>query len=483
MKQLPRLTPENIHRLPANVQRPNYDRAHIKPGILHLGLGAFHRAHQAVYTDTALALHGGNWGIVGASLRSEQVAGQLNPQGGLYTLCCEDGQHRQQRLIAAVQRVIAAPRDPGVLTSTIADPAIKVITLTITEKGYCLGADGWSLDTASQAVQDDLAHPEAATSAIGILARGLQQRQANGGAPLSIISCDNLSDNGRRMQRVLGEFVERSSPRLLPWLERSIRFPCSMVDRIVPASSEESLQRQAAQLGLRDEAAVFTEPFTQWVIEDDFANDVPDWAGAGARLVDDIRGYETVKLRILNAAHSAIAYTGLLCGRETVAEVMADPELRRAVENLMKTELASTVEAPPGFQLEPYCDQLLIRFDNPRLRHRCAQIAMDGSEKIRQRWLPTLDRLPEASRLLKFFTLWCFLVLETEQPLQDPRREALLTLRASKDSLPARLKQLLDCLGIDPSRDSRWQGRQQKIEEGFAIIERHGVRDSLTISS
>ena len=479
MKQLPRLTPESAHRLPVTVQRPDYDRERTAPGILHLGLGAFHRAHQAVYTDTALGLHGGNWGIIGASLRSDHVARQLNPQGGLYTLCCEDGQSRQQRLIAAVQRVIVAPRDPAALTATIADPAIKVITLTITEKGYCLGADGWALDTDSEAIRYDLVHPDAATSAIGILARGLQQREANGGAPLSIISCDNLSENGRRLQRVLADFVERSTPRLLPWLDRSVRFPCSVVDRIVPASNEESLERQASLLGLRDEAAVFTEPFTQWVIEDDFANDVPDWAGAGAQLVRDIRGYETVKLRVLNATHSAIAYTGQLCGKETVAEVMADRGLRRAVESLMKTELVSTVEAPPGFQLEDYCDQLLIRFDNPQLRHRCAQIAMDGSEKIRQRWLPALDRLPDTSRLLKFFTLWCFLVLETEQPLQDPRQKALLTLRASKDSLPERLEQLLGCLGLAPSLDSRWQRRQQQIVEGFASIEQDGVRRSL----
>lgn len=477
-----RLTPDTVNQLPATVRRPAYDPAQVKPGILHLGAGAFHRAHQAVFTDTALGLSGGHWGIIGASLRSDAAALQLNPQRGLYTLHCEDAHGSSLRLIGALQRIIVAPQDPLALDAVIADPAIKVITLTITEKGYCLGADGWSLDLDSADVRHDISCPEAATTAIGILAHGLRLRHVRNGAPLSIISCDNLSENSRRLHRVLATYMERTCPAMLSWLEQSVSFPCSMVDRIVPAASEASLARQADLLGLRDEAAIVTEPFIQWIIEDRFANDIPDWAGAGVQLVPDIRGYETIKLRILNASHSAIAYAGLLMDRETVAESMADPRLRDYVHALMTRELAPTQQAPAGFDLSSYCTQLLERYANPLLHHRCAQIAMDGTEKIRQRWLPTLEQLPGSSLLLNTLALWCHLVLETDIDVDDPRSDRLKSLRASRAALPERLGKLLACLQIDTAGQPQWRERIPQIEACFRQIERGGIHSLLSIN-
>ncbi|MFV8817498.1 mannitol dehydrogenase family protein [Haliea sp. E17] len=441
-----RLSTESLADLADKVITPAYDRAALRPGILHLGLGAFHRAHQAVYTDTALRLGGGDWGIIGVCMRGDSVARQLRPQDLLYSVWSRGGDGDQLRVIGALTGVIVAPEEPAALDAAFADPGIRIVTLTVTEKGYCLDGDG--LDTELPAVRADLAAPELARTAIGILARGLARRYDSGGAPLTVISCDNLAENGARLARALRSYAAIAWPHLLDWLDSSVRFPCSMVDRIVPAMDAAGRERQAQRLGLWDEAAVATEPFTQWIIEERFAAGVPDWAAAGVRLVADIRPYEAIKLRLLNAAHSAIAYAGLLAGLETVADVMADARLREFIERLMREELAPALVVPPGFDLDAYREQLLQRFANPHLQHRCAQIAMDGTEKIRQRWLPTLATLPADTLLLRALAAWCHYVLCTGLALEDPRSAALTQLRNSDAPLASRLADLLACLGL-----------------------------------
>ncbi len=441
-----RLSTESLAALADDVTTPGYDRSVVRPGILHLGLGAFHRAHQAVYTDTALRLGGGDWGIVGVCMRGDSVARQLRPQDLLYSVWSRGADEDQLRVIGALTSVIVAPDEPAALNAAFTDPGIRIVTLTVTEKGYCL--DGDALDTELPAVRADLAAPDAASTTIGILARGLAARHASGGAPLTVISCDNLAENGSRLARALRSYAAIAYPHLLDWLDSSVRFPCSMVDRIVPAMDEAGRERQEQRLGLRDEAAVATEPFTQWIVENDFAAGAPDWAAAGVRLVADIRPYEAIKLRLLNAAHSAIAYTGLLAGLETVADVMTDIRLRDFIERLMRDELAPALAAPPGFDLDAYREQLLQRFANPHLHHRCAQIAMDGTEKIRQRWLPTLASLPADSLLLRALAAWCHYVLCTDLALEDPRSATLLQLRNSDAPLASRLADLLACLGL-----------------------------------
>lgn len=463
MAAMNRLCEASLANLPAEVERPRYDRASLRPGILHLGLGAFHRAHQAVYTERVLNASGGDWGIIGVAMRSETAARQLEPQEGLYSVLSEDHQGRNIAVIGAITRVIVAPQDPGALDTLLSDPRIGVVTLTITEKGYCLGADGRSLDRSLPQVCEDLKDPENARGAIGILARGLWCRYRQGGAPITVISCDNLGENSARLQAVLQDYLQSTWPEVLPWLAQSAAFPCSMVDRIVPAMTAAGRDRQAQLLGVRDEGAVATEPFSQWIIEDRFATPVPDWASVGARLVDNIRPYEEIKLRLLNASHSAIAMAGLLTGKETVSDVMADPVLAGFVGALMTRELMPALDAPAGFDLEQYRDQLLQRFANSRLRHRCAQIAMDSSEKIRQRWLETLQEQSGDTLLLRALACWCFLVLQTEQPVEDPRADSLLTARASRAGAEARLQSVLACAGIAP--DQLWLG-----DERFGIL-------------
>lgn len=474
-----RLSRATLQHLPDSVARPGYDRDNVKPGIVHLGVGAFHRAHQAVYTDDAMRHSGGDWGIIGASLRSPDAARQLNPQDGLYTVCTESAHGQQQRVIGALQRVLVATQDMEALCAAIAAPNIHVITLTVTEKGYCLGDDGWSLNLNLPTVVNDLRQPEQASSAIGVLARGLLLRYNAGGAPLNIISCDNLTENSRRLRASLNDYLERSYAHVIPWLQQSVRFPCSMVDRIVPAVGAEVIAKQSAALGLRDEGTVVTEPFSQWVIENDFAAPVPDWARAGALLVADIAPFENTKLRLLNACHSAIAYVGLLAGMETVADVMRDPTLGAYIRRLMQTELIPSLSAPPGLDLVSYGDTLLQRFANPCLHHRCAQIAMDGSEKLPLRWRQTLLGLPADSLLMKSLACWSYCILATSLPIDDPRQPALEAQRRSAGSLEHKLEKLLALLRINDDYESRQANRLACLRDYYQQLASEGLRATL----
>ncbi|MFK7731386.1 MAG: mannitol dehydrogenase family protein, partial [Pseudomonadales bacterium] len=276
-----RLQAGSLDQLDNTIGRPRYKRTALKPGILHFGIGAFHRAHQAVYTDDAVALCGGDWGIIGVSLRSNTVARQLLPQDCLYSVLSQDAERSELRIIGVIQDVIVAPDNSERVVSAIADPAIKIITLTITEKGYCLAADGRSLDVSNSQIRADLEHPDAPLSAIGLLALGLHQRCVQSGAPITLISCDNLSENSKRLKTVLIDYLSKSFSDTVEWLATCVAFPCSMVDRIVPAMTDERRQQQALVLGVEDAAAVQTECFNQWIIEDHFAAERPAWEQAG----------------------------------------------------------------------------------------------------------------------------------------------------------------------------------------------------------
>jgi len=379
-----RLSPTNH---PANVALPAYDRATKRIGIVHFGLGAFTRAHQAWYTDSAMAVAGGDWMTVGVSLRAPDVAAQLNPQCGLYTLAVRSGGGTDHQIIGSVAEVIVAPEHPDRVVAILAAPDTALVTLTITEKGYCRAGDG-SLDL-------DLAH---SGSVYRYLAEGLAGRRAAGLAGLTLLSCDNLADNGRQFRALLAAYLAVHDAELGDWVALHCTFPCSMVDRIVPATTEADRAEVADVLGLRDEALVVTEPFSQWVIEDSFAGPRPAWDRVGAEIVVEVEPYETAKLRMLNGAHSALAYCGLLAGYAFVHEAVADAGLRGMISDLMRGEAAPTIAAAPGQDLDAYADALLERFANPKLNHKLIQIAMDGSQKIPQRWLATLAANQRAGR-------------------------------------------------------------------------------------
>jgi fructuronate reductase len=428
MSPPPRLTAAQIERLPPQVQRPQYPLPQ-RSGIVHLGLGAFHRAHQAVYTDDAMAAGGRDWGITGVSLRATQVRDQLQPQDGLYTVTQSGNSGQEIRLIGAIRNVLVAPENPLNVIEALAAADTHIVSLTITEKGYHRQPDQ-SLDFSHPAVAADL-HGGAQTL-YGLLGRACALRRTRGRSGLTLLSCDNLADNGAQLERLLLQFLERTDPVTATWVRRECRCPATMVDRIVPATTEQDLLRLQGELGVQDAAAVMTEPFRQWVIEDRFAGPRPAWEAGGAQWVSLVAPYETAKLRMLNGAHSALAYIGLARGHEFVHQAIADPALARLINLLMREEAAHSFTPAPQQDLQTYADQLLARFANHARPHRLRQIAMDGSQKIPQRWLDTL-RIAQlqhrrCAALLQALGAWIAFVRGDRFPVEDPAAAELAGL-------------------------------------------------------
>lgn len=366
--------------LPEGVAQPGYVRDRTRSGIVHLGLGAFHRAHQAVFTDDAMAAGDSGWGIVGVSLRSPAVRDALEPQDGLYVVE-ERGEGGRSRLIGSINQALVAPEDPGRVIAALADPGIHVVTLTITEKGYHRDPGSNRLLVDAQDVAHDLTGGSPRTI-FGYLAAALDRRAATGAGPLTILSCDNLPDNGRLLGGLVDDYLAaRGRGRPDGWA-----CPNSMVDRIVPATTA----ADRARLSVEDQGLTICETFRQWVIEDRFAGPRPRWEEGGAQIVDDVRPFELAKLRLLNGAHSALAYWGLALGHAHVHEAVRDADLLGFVRHQLLAEAVPSL--PPSTALDPeaYVAAILRRFDNPALPHRLAQIAMDGSQKLPQRWLATI---------------------------------------------------------------------------------------------
>ncbi|WEJ13649.1 mannitol dehydrogenase family protein [Sinorhizobium prairiense] len=392
MGLLMRLSRKTIDRLPHTVKRPDYDLGPVTVGIVHLGIGAFHRAHQAAYTD-ALLSENPSWGICGVSLRSPETRDALQPQDGLYTLAVQDGEGSDLSVIGSVVELLCAPEDPEAVLRRMADPATRIVSLTITEKGYCHNPATGTLDEGHPDIVHDLANPARPRSAIGFIVEAISRRVSAGIAPFTLLSCDNLPGNGHVLKRIVMQFAELRDPALAAVI-RNVASPSTMVDRIVPATTDGDRSAVAAAMGLEDAWPIMTEPFRQWVIEEDFPLGRPAWEKAGALFVQDVSAFEFMKLRLLNGSHSTLAYLGYLAGAETVADAMSLPGMEALVEGLMRHEVSPTLPELPGFDLPAYRAELLQRFRNPALRHRTWQIAMDGSQKLPQRLLGSIrDRL------------------------------------------------------------------------------------------
>jgi fructuronate reductase len=441
-----RLNDATLADLPSGIERPRYDRSAVTTGIVHLGVGAFHRAHQAVYTDDILA-RDPRWGIVAASLRSPDTYDALDPQGGLYAVSVRSREGEALRVIGAIRKVIVAPRAVDDLLDALADPQTRIVTLTVTEKGYCHDPATGALNEKHPDVVHDLAYLRAPRSAPGFIVEALRRRRAAGVPPFTVLTCDNLPSNGRTVKRVLTRFAELVDPDFGRFVAEEVSCPSTMVDRIVPATGDDDRERIAGVLGVADAWPVVTEPFTQWVIEDRFPQGRPAWEEAGAEFVTDVEPYEHMKLRLLNGSHSTLAYLGYLSGYETVADTMADPAFVRLVEGLMDEEVTPTLHMPPGADLASYKRALVERFKNPALRHRTWQIAMDGSQKLPQRLLGTArDRLREGGsvdRLALGVAAWMRYVTGSDQ------NGAPIDVR---DPMAARLREIADRAGGSSER-------------------------------
>lgn len=397
----------DAHHIPPRVRLPAVDPGAVSIGIVHLGLGAFHRAHQAVFTEDAAAGSGElGWGILGVTQRSARVVEQLAPQDGLYGVLTKGSEETSLRLVGSLRDVAFPGTDTARVLETIAAPTTHVVTLTVTEKGYRRAADGGpdlgdpdlaaDLETLAAELRAGAVADRPARSPLGLLLRGLAQRRRRDAGPLTVVCCDNLAENGPVLAALVGAGVDSvpGGDRLRGWIEASVRFPATMVDRIVPATTDAHRDEAHALLGLGDAGLVVGEPFSQWVVEDAFAGPRPAWEQAGATLTADVAPYERAKLRVLNASHSTLAYLGALRGHATIAEAMSDPDLAATVRALVDEDVLPTLVAPDGLDLERYRDDVLARFANPNTGHTTVQVAMDGSQKLPQRLLGTVrDRL------------------------------------------------------------------------------------------
>ncbi|AZV76747.1 mannitol dehydrogenase family protein [Parasedimentitalea marina] len=413
-----------------------------KTGIVHLGLGAFFRAFGCVYVADAMAASGGDWGIVGVSLRSPATRDALRPQDWAYTAVSLAADNVVARRVEVLNDVLVAPEDPMSVLTAMADPAVRIVSLTVTEKGYCHNPATGALNPDHPDVIHDLAH-DLPISAVGFLVRALQLRRAAGIAPFTVLSCDNLPENGRVVRGVVLDMARRIDPDLADWIATEGRFPCTMVDRITPATTQDDIARVATLTGVTDAAPVMHEPFSQWAIEDDFVGgERPDLAAAGAEMVVDVTAHEHMKLRMLNGTHSALAYTGYLAGHETIDQTISDPVFATFARALW-AEIIPAVVAPTGVALDAYAEALFARYANPAIRHRTWQIAMDGSQKLPQRLLGTLRENFAAGRMSPCLCLavaaWMRYVSGTDETgktidVRDPLALQLRDTAAAQDT-------------------------------------------------
>lgn len=358
-------------------------------GIVHIGLGAFHRAHQAAYLESWLNRHGGgDWAICAANIRSNRLlVERLNAQGCRYHIA-EFADSAQVRIteIASIRRALFAAGDRGALLEQMTSPRTRIVSLSVTEKAYYLNPATGELLVEHPDILRDLAEPGRPRTVPGLVLEALRRRRVAGAEPFTILSCDNMPDNGRRTLAAVRTLAAQHSAALAEWIDSRVAFPSSMVDRIVPAVTDATRDKLEALIGFDDPAAVACEKFSQWVIEDRFPLGRPDWEPDGVEMVADVRPYETMKLRMLNGAHSLLAYLGLYQGKSTVAEAIGDRRLRALVQSFFE-EAAATLDRRAGLDTAAYADTLMRRFGNDALEHRLRQIAMDGSQKLPQRWL------------------------------------------------------------------------------------------------
>jgi len=441
-----RLSAKTLTGSPTGFAVPAYDRSTVTPGIVHLGIGAFHRAHMAVYVDDLLASNP-SWGIVGASLRRPDTKEALEPQDGLYTVAVRDASGTRARVIGSILQVLDANTQRSELLDLMATPAIRIVSLTVTEKGYCYAPATGELDPDHPDIVHDLANPDSPRSAPGMIVAALAQRRAADIRPFTVMSCDNLPSNGPTTRRIVVRFAELRAPALGAWGAEQVAFPGTMIDRIVPATTDADRKMVTTLTGLEDAWPIMTEPFTQWVVEDHFPLGRPPFETVGAQVVQDVEPFERMKLRMLNGSHSTLAYLGYLAGHQYVSDAMGDPAFVKLIHSLMTEEAIPTLDMP-GVDLAGYRNQLLERFRNPALQHRTWQIAMDGSQKLPQRLLGTIRDQLKTDRPITHLALgvaaWMRYVMGIDEnggtiDVKDPLSMRMLAIAAGAGDDPEAL--------------------------------------------
>jgi len=453
-------------------------------GIVHLGLGAFYRAFGAIYVAEAMAASGGDWGIVGVSLKNPRTRDALAPQNWAYTSVTLAENDESTKVIDVLENVLVAPENPAAVLEAMADPGVRIVSLTVTEKGYCHNPATGVLTVDHPDIAHDL-QQEMPRSAPGFLVRALARRRAAGVPPFTVLSCDNLPENGALVRQIVLDFAHLIDPTLAQWIGENGRFPATMVDRITPATTSADIARVTAETGLYDSAPVLHEPFRQWVIEDNFVRDMrPDFNAVGVEMVKDVSRFEQMKLRTLNGSHSALAYLGYLAGHETISDTVADPAFATYVRQLW-AEIMPVVRAPQGFDLQVYAQALMERYANPKIRHRTWQIAMDGSQKLPQRLLGSLEANIAAGKPVPGLCLavaaWMYYVGgidQTGQPIdvKDPMAEKLRAISDASTTPVDKVAALLSLSEIFPIELA--ENLKAPVTEAAQILWTQGARQA-----
>lgn len=379
-----------VDKLPASALIPHYDRTRLKTRMLHIGFGAFHRAHQAVCSDKLASDHGSDWGYCEVNLNSGELITALREQSLLYSVTELADESRHTRIIGVVTAALHGKGDGiNAVIEAMCQPDIAIISMTVTEKGYCYQPATGELNLEHPDIQHDLQHPQQPLSLPGVILAAIIRRRQRGLPPFSVMSCDNMPENGHVTRNVITQLARQQDAQLANYITEAISFPCTMVDRIVPAMTDEALMSLSETLGSYDAVAVSCEPFFQWVIEDNFVSGRPAWEKAGAELVSDVLPFEQMKLRMLNGSHSFLAYLGYLAGYAYISDCMADKNFHTAARSLMLDEQAPTLRTE-GVDLVAYADSLIARYENLAIKHRTWQIATDGTQKLPQRWLDSI---------------------------------------------------------------------------------------------
>jgi len=394
------LSNTTLGELDGRVGRPAYDRSQVTASIVHLGVGGFHRAHQAMYLDTLMNDGKGlEWGLCGVGVlpHDRRIIDTLSAQDGLYTLVVKHPDGRlEPRVIGSIVELVFAPPDPQAVVDRLADERTRIVSLTITEGGYNVSQVTGEFDPSDPSIAADLVDGASPTTAFGFIVSALDQRRRDGRRPFTVMSCDNLPDNGDVAKRMMCAFARLKDPELADWMEAHVAFPNCMVDRITPVTTPADIDRLREEFGVADGWPVVCEPFTQWVLEDRFGQGRPPFEEAGVQLVDDVVPYELMKLRLLNASHQALCYLGYLSGYRYAHEVCQDPLFADFLIAYMEREGTPTLPPVPGVDLDAYRHQLVERFANPEVRDTLARLCAESSDRI-PKWLVPVIRANLAS--------------------------------------------------------------------------------------
>jgi len=488
MNGLNKLNTVNLNYLPVMVKVPSYDRTKVKTGIVHIGVGNFHRAHQAFYTDELLQGGDTDWGICGIGLldNDAKICKALEEQDGLYTLMnYEPNGTIKTQVVGAIKEVIHAPVNSRRALNKLADQEVKIISMTITEGGYNFDSSTGEFLFFEPGIQWDLKHPGTPKTVFGFLTRGLKLRKEKGLEGVTILSCDNLQHNGDVCRKMLTSYIKEAEPSLHSWVEDQCTFPNSMVDRITPVTTKEDIDNLREKIGVEDQWPVPCEPFIQWIIEDNFSAGRPEWEKAGAQFVKDVTPYEKMKIRLLNAGHSLLGFSGTLSGYDAIDETVSDSIIQKYLRGFMDDEVTPVLGKVEGIDLNEYKNSLVHRFSNPAIKDKLSRICGESSAKIPKFLLPTINEQLERGGPIEYgamiiATWYRYLELAGspgfEYGVQDDMKDMLLyAVRNSPVNDPSSFIKIVPLFG-DLARSERFTNTFLKHVER---LQQSGIKETI----